>query len=92
MKHGTCYKKDHCNFVCPENSDPKPGRVCYDTFDDCMCKKNFYKKDGACVPCNYQCPEHSLPKENRKCFNNFDDCYCEHGYKKHNGICVEDGH
>lgn len=36
------------DYECPVNSYRKPGRKCYDSFDDCECDNNFVRFDDSC--------------------------------------------
>merc|ERR1719473_2601705 len=42
-------KKPWCGYKCPAHSYQKPGRQCYDNFDDCACEKGYYKSHDQCV-------------------------------------------
>jgi len=37
------------DFECPQNSERKPGRTCYDSFDDCECNLGYSKEGNRCV-------------------------------------------
>ena len=39
-------KKD---LVCPENSQRKPNRKCYNSFSDCECRDGFRKHGNSCI-------------------------------------------
>jgi hypothetical protein len=80
-------------YRCPKYSYRKPGRDCYDNFDDCACIDKYHKEGKYCVKdkdkCNYRCPQYSYRKSGRDCYDNFDDCECNKGYKKYNNKCVK---
>ena len=47
---GFCVRNScNANIQCPLRSVRKPGRVCYDTFNDCECLAGFSKSGSQCV-------------------------------------------
>jgi hypothetical protein len=88
-------RRDTCsnNYRCPQYSYRKPGRDCYDSFDDCECVSKYHKEGKYCVKdneCNYSCPKYSYRKTGRDCYDNFDDCACVDNYHKEGNYCVRD--
>ena len=71
---------DFCTFVCPENSNPIPGRCTEDVYD-CQCVRGYKWENEVCV-CADICGSLMHPKPGVECPTSSYDCDCNAGYKK----------